>query len=169
MAETEQTHSANSEILNKVPILKGLRDNWEGLSALGKIMELKKYPAGHILIEEGQLGDEFYVLIEGQASIYKKTPDGDVYKVFILKQEMTPALGEGGLIEPEPRSATVTLDVESRFLVLTRDGFSQFCKDHPDLAVPILKEIALTLMSRLRQTSNDLMLLHKALMNEIRG
>ena len=82
---------------------------------------------------------------------------------------MTPALGEGGLIEAEPRSATVKMDIDSQCLVLTRDAFAKFGDAHPDWALPILKKIATTLMGRLRQTSNDLMLLHKALMNEIRG
>jgi CRP-like cAMP-binding protein len=130
---------------------------------------LTRFPAGATLIEEGQLGDQFFVLIEGQVSVYRKTPEGDIFKVAILKQEMTPALGEGGLIEAEPRSATVKTDMDSVFLVLTRDGFGQFCETHPGWALPVLKKISLILMGRLRQTSNDLMLLHKALMNEIRG
>ncbi len=164
-----QTHTANSKILNRVLLLSGLKDNWPALEALAKIMQIKKFPAGHTLIEEGQLGDEFFVLIEGQVSVYKKTPDGDIYKVVILKQEMTPALGEGGLVEAEPRSATIKVDIESSCLVLNRDSFSQFCDEHPEWALPILKKIAVTLMGRLKQTSNDLMLLHNALMNEIRG
>jgi CRP-like cAMP-binding protein len=161
--------SANSQVLNKVPLLAGLKDNWPALDALSAIMVIRDFPVGHTLIEEGQLGDEFFVLIKGQVSVYKRTPDGDSYKVVILTQEMTPALGEGGLIEAEPRSATVQMDTDSSCLVLTRDAFAQFCQNHPDWAVPVLKKIATTLMGRLRQTSNDLMLLHKALMNEIRG
>lgn len=161
--------STNSQVLNKVPLLAGLKDNWQALDELANIMVIRDFPAGHTLIEEGQLGDEFFVLIKGQVSVYKRTPDGDSYKVVILKQEMTPALGEGGLIEAEPRSATIQMDVDSTCLVLTRDAFASFCEKHPDWAVPILKKIATTLMGRLRQTSNDLMLLHKALMNEIRG
>lgn len=163
------TPNTNSQVLNKVPLLAGLKDNWQALDKLANIMLIKDFPSGHILIEEGQLGDEFFVLIKGQVSVSKRTPDGDSYKVVILKQEMTPALGEGGLIEAEPRSATVQMDVDSTCLVLTRDAFAQFCDQHPEWAVPILKKIATTLMGRLRQTSNDLMLLHKALMNEIRG
>ena len=158
-----------AEILKKVPLLEGLKDKPEALGHLAGIMVLRKFPAGHALIKEGELGEEFYVLIEGQVSISKKTPDGDTYKVAILKAEITPALGEGGLIEAEPRSATVMCDQPCQCLVLTRDAFLTFCDVHPDEAVPILKKIVHVLMTRLRQTSHDLMLLHKALMNEIRG
>lgn len=154
--------------LGKVVVFSSIKDNPKALEALASTMTIQSFAAGQTLIEEGQLGDEFFVLIEGQVSVYKKTPDGDVYKVVILKQDMTPAFGEGGLIEAEPRSATVKCDVDSKCLVLTREKFLDFCLKNSEVAVPILQKIAVSLMGRLRQTSNDLMLLHKALMNEIR-
>ncbi len=158
-----------TEILSKVPLFATLSHNAEALSALAAIMKLQKFSAGHTLLTEGELGDQFFVLITGQVSIFKRTPDGDSYKVAILKAESTPALGEGGLIEAEPRTATIKCDVECSCFVLTRDQFLQFSEEHPAWSVPILKKIAIQLMGRLKQTNNDLMLLHKALMNEIRG
>lgn len=157
------------EILRKVPLFANLAQEESALQQLSEIMKLQKFPAGHTLLSEGELGDEFFVLITGQVSIYKKTPDGDVYKVAILKSDATPALGEGGLIEAEPRTATITCDSDCECLVLTRSQFLQFSETHPAWAVPILKKISIQLMGRLKQTNNDLMLLHKALMNEIRG
>lgn len=158
-----------AEVLSKVPLFSALAQNEEAIQVLAHIMNVEKYSSGHTLISEGELGDQFFVLIEGQVSVYKKTPDGDSYKVAILKAEITPALGEGGLIEAEPRTATIKCDSECTCLVLTRDQFQQFSEEHPSWAVPILKKIAIQLMGRLKQTNNDLMLLHKALMNEIRG
>lgn len=164
-----QAKLAKTEILAKVPLLSGLTNKPAALQHLAEAMEIRRFQAGHTLIREGELGDEFFVLIEGSVSVYRKTPDGDTYKVVILKAEMTPALGEGGLVEAEPRSATVTCDTECQCLVLTKAQFLKFCDLHPEDAVPILKKIVTVLMGRLRQTSHDLMLLHKALMHEIRG
>lgn len=157
------------EILSKVPLFASLSKDAEALRTLAAIMKIQKYNAGHTLLTEGELGDQFFVLITGQVSVFKRTPDGDSYKVAILKAEITPALGEGGLIEAEPRTATIKCDVECTCFVLTRDQFLQFSEKHPGWSVPILKKIAIQLMGRLKQTNNDLMLLHKALMNEIRG
>jgi CRP-like cAMP-binding protein len=159
----------NSQILSRVALLAGLKESPDALRSLAEIMTLKSFPAGHTLITEGELGDEFFVLVEGQVSIYKKTPEGDIYKVVILKSDSTPALGEGGLIDPEPRSATVKCDVDCKALVLKSPDFMKFCDEKPQWAVPILKRLALNLMGNLRKTSTDLMLLHKALMNEIRS
>ena len=162
-------HQDSSLVLSRVPLLHGLRDKPEALKALADIMKVKHVPTGYTLLTEGEKGDEFFVLIEGQVSIYKNTPEGDSYKVVILKADVTPSLGEAGLIEPEPRSATVKCDVECKFLVLNRHDFSQFGEKYPQWAVPILQRLSLNLMATLRKTSHDLMLLHKALMNEIRS
>ena len=121
------------------------------------------------MIEEGAIGDDFFVLIEGQVSIFKNTPEGDSYKVVILSHNSHPSFGEGGLIEAEPRSATVKCDTNVKCLVLNRIDFEEFCSKNPKNALPIMKKISIALMKRLKQTSNDLMLLHKALMHEIRG
>lgn len=169
MVELPNSQGSTIDVLRKVSVLAGLKDNTKALEALAELMALQDFAAGSTLIEEGELGDQFFVLLSGQVSVYKRTPDGDSYKVAILKSEITPALGEGGLIEAEPRSATVKTDIPCVCLVLTREAFSRFCDLHPDWALPVLKKISVTLMVRLRQTSHDLMLLHRALMNEIRG
>ena len=167
--EVQKQEIEISQILSKVGLLSGLKENVEALKALAKIMPQKTYSAGHVLLKEGEKGDEFFVLIRGEISIYKNTPEGDNYKVAILKADITPAVGEGGLIDPEPRSATIMCDTECQFLVLNQRNFSEFSKVNPQWAVPILQKLTLNLMANLRKTSTDLMLLHKALMNEIRS
>lgn len=169
MPEAISTEANLKEIILKVPLLSKLAESPKALQALAEKMQIKNFAAGYKLIQESELGNEFFVLIQGQVSIYKKTPDGDEYKVIILKSDKVPAFGEGGLVEAEPRSATVTCDVACVCLVLSRDSFESFCDQYPMEAVPILRQIARLLMGRLRQTSHDLMLLHKALMTEIRG
>ncbi len=158
-----------SEVLSKVPLFSGLKENWEAFGILEKMMTVKDVPSGEMIIREGDTGDEFYILIQGQVSISKKTPDGDSYKVVILKSDIHPGMGEAGLIDKDTRTATIACDVHCQFLVLTRDQFADFCLKYPEYATPILQKISVMLMGRLKQTSNDLMLLHKALMGEIRG
>lgn len=157
------------DILSKVALFSTIQSDQTALELLAKIMNVKTYPNGHTLIEEGTVGDDFFVLIEGQVSIFKNTPEGDSYKVVILNHQSHPSFGEGGLIEAEPRSATVKCDTEVKCLVLKRIDFEDFCGKNPKNALPIVKKISVALMKRLKQTSNDLMLLHKALMHEIRG
>jgi CRP-like cAMP-binding protein len=157
------------EVLKKVTLFESLKTNDEALGHLASLMITETHKTNHTLITEGELGDKFYILLNGQVSIHKTTPEGDGYKVVILKSEFRPALGEGGIIEAEPRSATVICDTECEFLVLSRERFQTFSKEFPQWSIPIMTSLFKTLMGRVRKLNNDLMLLHKALTTEIRG
>ena len=168
MSKTE-SEGTKLEILSKVDLFKDLNNKGEALFNLSKIMQTVSMVKGHSLLKEGEFGADFFILISGQVSVFKKTTDGDLYKVAILTGQAAPGLGEGGLIQEEPRSATIVCDSDCQFLKLDRGSFSQFCDQHPEWALPILKKIAGQLIARLAQTNRDILLLHKALMNEIRG
>lgn len=156
-------------ILQNVGLFSGIKTNESALKFICDLMRVENYERGHVLTQEGELGDEFFVLVRGQVSVYKMTPEKDVYKVAILTGEKHPAFGEGGLVDREPRSATVKCDKDCLCLVLTNANFERFCNEHPDWAMPIFKNISRTLMARLNRTNTDLMLLHSALTSEIRG
>ena len=158
-----------AEILRKVALFSALKENSEALEQIASEMTVEVHGANHTLITEGELGDKFYILLRGQVSIHKNTADGESYKVVILRSEITPALGEGGIVEAEPRSATVVCDGECEFLVLSREHFEAFTKKYPQWAIPIMHSLFKTLMGRVRKLNNDLMLLHNALTTEIRG
>lgn len=166
---TSNSGSGGGHVLGHVSLFQDIKHLPEALSGFEKIMKAEKYPKGHVLIKQGDAGHEFYVLLNGSVSIEKATAEGDSYKVAVLTGEHHAAFGEGGLIEGEARSATVSCLSEVECLVLRREEFNQFAVAQPQFALPVLKRIALILMSRLNQTSNDLMLLHKALMSEIRS
>ncbi len=161
--------SPSRHVLAQVILFQDIKHLPEALNGFERIMKPVRFAKGHILIRQGDAGHEFFVLLRGQVSIEKVTTEGDCYKVAVLNGDHHAAFGEGGLIEGEARSATVTCDSEVECLVLHRDEFNQFAVEQPHFAVPVLKRIALILMNRLNQTSNDLMLLHKALMSEIRS
>lgn len=156
-------------VLSRVVMFNGIKDIPEALHKLSGIMHFHEYDKGKSLIVEGEFGDETFILIEGQVSVFKRTPDGDNYKVVILTSENTPTFGEGALIEAEARSATVVCDVPCKCLVMNRKEFHDFTSQNPAWAEPVLRQIAVTLMGRLRQTSTDMMLLYKALIKEIRS
>lgn len=166
---SEMTFEEKISALERVKLLNALKGNHEALKVLVHLMKVKSIKENQVVIQEGKVEHEFYILLKGQVSIYKNTPDQTPYKVAILKDEHTPALGEGGLIEGDSRTATVRCDVDCQFLVLSREDFNIFCDKYPQWALPIIKSIAMVLISRLHQSNKDLILLHKALMHEIRG
>jgi CRP-like cAMP-binding protein len=110
-----------------------------------------------------------YFLMDGTASVYKCTTDGEPYKVAIIQGTQRAFFGEGGLLDLEARSATIRTETECRCLVLNGAEFAEFGRNYPQWALPVLNRIARAVMVRLRKTNNDLMLLYNALVAEIRG
>jgi CRP/FNR family cyclic AMP-dependent transcriptional regulator len=156
----------NHEILSKVSLFAELKDNPEAFSVLFMLMGVRQYNAGDTIIEEGEAGSDFFILADGSASVFKKTQDGDLYKVAILYGHMGAFFGESGLLEADTRTATIRAETECRCLVLTKSDFDDFCNHNPAWALPILKRVAKAIMNRLKNVNHDLGLLYKALVDE---
>lgn len=157
------------DFLQGVTLFSEIKDSPEALKILASLMREKDFSPRTNIVSEGELGSEMYFLISGQASVYKKTMEGDAFKVFVLSDANKPFFGEGSLLDEDARSATIQADTRCRCLVFDRQAFNHFAQEHPKWALPILKRVAMAVMSRLRKTNNDLMLLYDALVHEVRG
>lgn len=155
--------------LRKVQLFEDIKSNDLALIALSECLDTRQFSPATSILEEGSAGDSMFILIEGQASVYKSTPEGDKYKVIILNGQSHVTFGEGGLIQGEQRSATVITDSECHCLVLDRESFEKYSEKYPSWALPVYRRIAQGLLSRLRKTNDDMLLLYKALVTEIRG
>ena len=157
------------ESLKNVSLFQDIKDEPEALPTLSKKLRIHRYSPGQAIIKEGENGSELFLLVEGQASVFKSTAEGEQYKVAILQASNHVFFGEGGLLDSDSRSATIKADTECVCLTLGRSAIDEFAKEYPQWALPILLRIARTVMGRLRKANNDLMLLYNALVAEIRG
>ena len=155
--------------LGEISLFSDIRENYAALENLAKILEEHTYKPNTAIIEEGKSGTEMFFLIQGQASVFKTTADGEPYMVAILNGSEHAFFGEGGLIGLDSRSATIQADTQCYCLVLSQTAFQNFCTQCPQWALPILLQISRVVMNRLRKTNQDLILLYTALVNEIRG
>jgi signal transduction histidine kinase len=133
----------NTDVLRNLPLLSGLSDD-----KLDWLMEYGDYVtlhAGEVLMEEGSLGDAFYVTLEGEFEIIKRSGTQDVVLNITSAGQM---LGEMSLIEGAPRSATVRALRDSRLLKISKDLFLDLLCGNPTTALAILRTVA----SRLRNT-----------------
>ena len=80
-------------------------------------------PAGGIVIEEGEPGSRFYVLVEGRAIVSR---NGDT----IAERGPGDYFGEVALLLDQPRNATVTAVSNLRLFVLERDEFLRVLTGH---------------------------------------
>jgi CRP-like cAMP-binding protein len=155
--------------LRKVELFSDIREDETALKTIASILSERRFTKDENITEEGKTGTDMFILIDGQASVYKATPTGDEYKVAIFHADKRIAFGESGLIETDTRTATIRADVDCRCLVLGRTAFEDFSKRYPQWALPIYRKIAHSVMARLRKTNDDMLLLYNALVAEIRG
>lgn len=169
MSEAVGTLQGKVEHLKKATIFQEIKSQVDALEAFANLMEERRFAKGDVIITEGETKSEMYVLVKGDASIYKSTPQGDQYKVAIIHGTQNACFGEGGLLGADARSATIKADTECLCLVIDGPRFESFCGHNPKWAIPIILRITHSMMNRLRKSNNDLMLLYNALVAEIRG
>jgi CRP/FNR family transcriptional regulator, cyclic AMP receptor protein len=89
---------------------------------------------GKELTREGSPGREFFVIIEGTASVAQ---DGDQIN------NLGPGdfFGEVALVKDTPRTATVTATSPVRALVITRQNFKRLIEQQPDIERTVLKAL----------------------------
>lgn len=162
-------NKALQDLLTEIALFQDLKSDSQALLALCAVLEEKSYEPGKAIIEEGEGGSEMYFLLQGEASVLKKSAAGDVFKVATLTSGAHPFFGEGCMIDAESRSATIVANTPCICAVLKREQFDRFCKDHPAWGILIYRRVASAVLARLRKTNTDLSLLYNALVDEIRG
>lgn len=135
-AKLPDTHRESISVLQKVSLFEDLKDNMAALQAYAEILELRHYSKGAEILSEGLASAEMFILILGSVSVYKKTPEGDMFKVAVLTSHDHQFFGEGGLIGSELRTATLKADSDCSCLVLKSNSFQEFAKQFPQWALP---------------------------------
>ena len=132
----------------KVQALKGA-SLFDGLSRkeltqLARVSEDLEVEPGTVLCKEGEIGHEFFVIVDGKVKVTRKgrrvaTRGGGHF------------VGEIALLEDVPRTATVTAETPVRLFVLTRKDFRHLLDTQPGVERKVLRALA----RRLAETSRD--------------
>lgn len=134
-------------------------------------MNPRQFSEGTVFIQEGDKHNtDFLVLVL----------DGEVTVESIVVSRTTPVttavlgagslLGEMGIVDGEPRSATCTATSEMRAALLSRSALEQLITDQPAIGAKFMMSISLRIAERLRDTSDKLKLyaqLAQAMQQEI--
>ncbi len=107
---------------------------------IAKALEEVTVPAGRILIEEGTLGREFFLIASGTATVRRNGR-----KVATLGPGQH--FGELALLDRRPRTATVVSESEMDLLVLGQREFNGLLETTPSLSRKLMSAMA----TRLRE------------------
>ncbi len=139
------------------------------LAQLSETISRKTFKPGQVIIKEGDIGDEFYILHSGSVHISRDTPAGDQIALADLNASMNIFFGETALISNDKRSATVTANDECQVLVLTSKKFHELCQKQSILGYRVLLKLAQRMSNTISNTNKDKAMLYQALFNEIAG
>jgi CRP-like cAMP-binding protein len=145
-------HAVDAETLRGISLFEGLTPLQLGL--LAEISEERTAPAGTVLFEEGDPGDELFILLEGKVRISKLVEGVGEEALAIL--EPGAYFGEMALINDHPRSAHAICNTSVRLGVIRREPFEQLLFLHKDLAYELLWRFVRTLSDRLAETSDKI-------------
>ncbi len=105
------------------------------LRRVARVAETDTVDAGDVLVREGERGHELYIVVSGAASVRRRgrriatLGPGDHF-------------GELAVLNPAPRTATVTADEPMEILILGTREFGALLDDVPALARKLLVGMA---------------------------
>jgi len=105
------------------------------IQKLAALTETRVYGPGEAILEQGEAGDELFVIIRGSVSIVVGRAGGSFAEVSRLGAGQF--FGEMSLVTGDTRSASVRAVAETELLVVGRTAFAQTLKHAPELAEKI--------------------------------
>jgi uncharacterized membrane protein len=123
--------------LREVPLFSEMDE--QEVAGIRAIMDEMKFKAGQVIIREGELGNLFYVITEGQVEITIRDAGG----ADLVLHEAGPGdfFGELSMLTKEPRSARVRAIEDLTALTLERDDFFEFLRTHTHAAIDVMVEL----------------------------
>jgi CRP-like cAMP-binding protein len=129
----ELGRNAKIDLIRKVPLFA--RCSRAEVAEVAKIADEIDIDEGRELTREGDRGREFFVLLDGAATVHRggrkvnTLGPGDFF-------------GEIALVSRSPRTATVKITAPSRLLVITDGRFRTLLDHSPRIQIRILEALA---------------------------
>lgn len=113
-----------AEMLAAVPFLRNADDSLIGNLAASLLIQT--FPAGAIIMREGDPGAAFYLIAQGSVRVERSG-------TFLGALGPGGSIGEGSLLTGLPRAATVVAETDCRLFALARPAFSHLIANYPEV------------------------------------
>jgi CRP/FNR family transcriptional regulator, cyclic AMP receptor protein len=132
------TQDTKIDAMKRSPLFEGL--SRKQLSNIARLTDDLEVPAGSVLCKQGARGEEFFVIIDGEATVTRggkavaTVGPGDFF-------------GEIALLEHVTRTATVTAATALRFFVVSDRAFQSVLQTDPTIERKVMRALARRLVS----------------------
>jgi CRP/FNR family cyclic AMP-dependent transcriptional regulator len=134
-----------TDLLQSVALFSGLTG--EELEAVARICQERTYPAGSTIIQQGDTGDEMYVIEAGQVDILLVGYRSERPVVVLGKGQI---LGEMSLVDHGYRSATARTTEPTTVQVISQDDFTSLCERDNHIGYVVMRNLAADISFKLR-------------------
>src|SRR5258706_16242319 len=133
----------STTVLRTVPLFAGFTE--DQLRLLATAVNRRNVPRGTVVIVEGDPTDSLYIIISGRLKVMMSDAEGK--EVILAMLGPGEYFGEMGLIDDEPRSATVVAIEPCELLYIAKRDFKKCLAENFDMAMAVMRG----LVRRLRE------------------
>jgi len=119
-----------------VPMFRRLTP--DKLAEVSGELERRSLAAGQVLFNQGDAGDELFIVQEGCVAIFAPSIDRPGQEKPLRLFKAGDLLGEMALIDRQPRSLSARTLEPTQLLVLRGDSFRRLVRDDPAVAVAVM-------------------------------
>jgi len=140
------------KFLSDIEVFKGLAK--DELEAIANICSIKRFEEGEDVFSKDALPEEMFILNSGRCDV-KISVGGpaEVYTIYPLNPG--DIFGELGFIDGSTRSATIKCINDVEAVALSREKFATLCSEKPRIGYVVMKNLAIILTQRLRETDKE--------------
>lgn len=142
------TIAPNPQILKTVPLFSSFTD--QQLSTLASWIQHRSYPRGAAILRSGEETDALFIILSGRVKVL--IPDDEGHEVILSMMEAQEYVGEMGLLDGLPSSATVETLEPCEMLRLPRTAFMSCLESNGEVAMSVLRN----LVKRLRDADRKI-------------
>ncbi len=146
--DIQNTDGIAEELLQESALFKGLE--LIVLKELVSVMKLESYPAGKLLFNKDDAGDEMYIILNGKVRIFIKNNEGREFTIREFREGQI--FGEFTLLDQTTRSTSADVSEDADLLILDRNTFLEFMKTHAAIGLRMMRGLA----GRIRYTTDYL-------------
>jgi CRP-like cAMP-binding protein len=138
---------SNLDLIRRVPLFSMLTAEQAKGVADGVVK--RRFRRGELVVEQGKPSNALFILLNGRARVL--TADQRGREVILAVLQSGDYVGEMGLIDNEPASATVRTEVQTDMLVLQRTEFARCLPEPSTMAYSMLHGLVRRLRNADRQ------------------
>ena len=138
----------NPSILKSVPLFSAFSDLQ--LNTLLNYVQHRSYPRNVYVLQAGEETDSLYVILSGRVKVL--IPDENGREVILSMMGPHDFFGEMGILDDQPRSASVATLEPCELLRLSKVGFINCLKENSEVAMLVIRN----LVKRLREADRKI-------------